>query len=87
MLTIAKVIPALRFIFDGFAWFPDPDLWWSYPGRVLALRGKLAAQPVHPWRLRLERVRGTTGFDRLERIGAQMLMNILEVPQRQRTAG
>jgi hypothetical protein len=46
-----------------------------------------AAQPVDPWRMRLERVRGTTGFDGLERISTQTLMDILEVPQRQRTAG
>jgi hypothetical protein len=46
-----------------------------------------AAQPVDPWRLRLERVRGTIGFDRLERVSTQTLMDILEVPQRQRTAG
>jgi hypothetical protein len=45
------------------------------------------AKPADPWRLRLERVRGTTGFDGLERISTQTLMNILEVPQRQRTAG
>jgi hypothetical protein len=35
----------------------------------------------------LEGVRGTTGFDGLERISTQMLMDILEVPQRKRTAG
>ena len=46
-----------------------------------------AAQHVDPWRLRLERVRGMTGFDGLERISTQTLMDILEVPQRQRTAG
>jgi hypothetical protein len=46
-----------------------------------------AAQPVDPWRLRLERVRGTTGFDGLERISTQTLLDILEVPQRKRTAG
>lgn len=46
-----------------------------------------AAQPIDAWRLRLERVRGTTGFDGLERISTQTLMDILEVPQRQRTAG
>ena len=46
-----------------------------------------AAQPIDPWRLRLERVRGTTGFDGLERISTQTVMDILEVPQRQRTAG
>jgi hypothetical protein len=32
-------------------------------------------------------VRGQTGFDRLERISTQTLMDLLEVPQRQRTAG
>ena len=46
-----------------------------------------ATQPVDPWRLRLERVRGTMGFDGLERISTQTLMDILEVPQRKRTAG
>jgi hypothetical protein len=29
-----------------------------------------------PWRLRLERVRGTTGFDGLERISTQTLLDI-----------
>jgi hypothetical protein len=46
-----------------------------------------AAQPVDPWRLRLERVRGTAGFDGFERISTQTLMDLLEVPQRRRTAG
>jgi hypothetical protein len=46
-----------------------------------------AVQPIDPWRLRLERVRGTTGFDGLERISTQTLLDILEVPQRDRTAG
>jgi hypothetical protein len=44
-------------------------------------------QPIDRWRLRLERARGTTGFDGLERISTQTLMDILEVPQRERTAG
>ena len=46
-----------------------------------------AVQPVDPWRLRLERVRGMAGFDGLERISTQTLMDMLEVPQRSRTAG
>jgi hypothetical protein len=46
-----------------------------------------AAKPVDPWRLRLERVRGTTEFDGMERISTQTLLDILEVPQRKRTAG
>jgi hypothetical protein len=35
----------------------------------------------------VERVRGKTGFDGLERISTQTVMDILEVPQRRRTAG
>jgi hypothetical protein len=46
-----------------------------------------AAQPIDPWRLRLERARGTTGFDGLERISTQTLLDILGVEQRKRTAG
>jgi hypothetical protein len=47
-----------------------------------------AAEPVDPWRLTLERVRGKVDFsDRLERISSQTLLDLLEVPQRQRTAG
>jgi hypothetical protein len=44
-------------------------------------------QPVDPWRLRLERVRGTTGFDGLKRVSSQTLLDLLEVPQRERRAG
>ena len=46
-----------------------------------------AAQPMDPWRLRLERVRGKIDFDGLERISTQTLLDILEIPQRKRTAG
>jgi hypothetical protein len=38
-------------------------------------------------RLRLERARGKVGFDGLERISTQTLLDFLEVPQRERTAG
>ena len=47
-----------------------------------------AAESADPWRLRLERVRGKTDFfDGLERISSQTLLDLLEVPQRSRTAG
>jgi hypothetical protein len=36
--------PNSEFIYDGFAWYLDPDPWWSYPNRVVALRGKLTAK-------------------------------------------
>jgi hypothetical protein len=47
-----------------------------------------AAETVDPWRLKLERVRGKIEyFDGLERISSQTLLDLLEVPQRNRTAG
>jgi hypothetical protein len=47
-----------------------------------------AAETVDPWRLTLARVRGKVDFfDGLERISSQTLLDLLEVPQRNRTAG
>jgi hypothetical protein len=47
-----------------------------------------AAEVTDPWSLRLARVRGKVDFyDRLERISSQTLLDLLEVPQRNRTAG
>jgi hypothetical protein len=47
-----------------------------------------AAEAADPWRLTLQRVRGKVDFyDRLGRISSQTLLDLLEVPQRQRTAG
>ena len=47
-----------------------------------------AAETDDPWRLTLERVRGRVDFyDRLERVSSQTLLDLLEVPQRNRTAG
>ena len=40
-----------------------------------------------PSELSVKRVRGQTSFDGLERVSTQALMDILQVPQRQRTAG
>ena len=46
-----------------------------------------AAEAADPWRLTLERVRGKVDFyDGLERIRSQTLLDLLEVPQRNRTA-
>jgi hypothetical protein len=46
-----------------------------------------AAQPVDPWRLPLERVRGKTGSNGVEHITTQMVLDVLGVEQRKRTAG
>jgi hypothetical protein len=46
-----------------------------------------AKEPGDPWRLPLERVRGKTWDDGIERVSTQALFDILEVPQRRRNAG
>jgi hypothetical protein len=64
--------------------------------RALSFRARLreeaakaaAAEPIDPWRLTLARVRGKIDFhDGLERISTQTLLDLLEVPQSNRTAG
>jgi len=59
---------------------------WSFRGRVEAAKAA-AAENADPWRFTLERVRGKTDFyDGLERVSSQTLLDLLEVPQRNRTA-
>ena len=50
-------------------------------------RTQAVAGAKEPWRLRLERVRGRVDTDCIERISTQALFDILEVPQRSRSAG
>jgi hypothetical protein len=57
---------------------------------MLSFLEKIRQTPQNgdPWRLRLERVHGKIDFfDNLERISSQTLLDLLEVPQRNRTAG
>jgi hypothetical protein len=44
-------------------------------------------QPADPWLAPLQRVRGKIEFDGQERVSSQTVLDVLEVPQRQRTAG
>ena len=59
----------------------------------MSLLGKLRAAtstvetPTDPWLAPLQRVRGKVEFDGLERVSTQTLLDMLEVPQRSRTAG
>ena len=64
--------------------------------RALSFRERLqeeaakaaATESLDPWRLTLARVCGRIDFyDRLERVSSQTLLDLLEVPQRNRTAG
>jgi hypothetical protein len=50
-------------------------------------RDEALALSGDPWSVRLQRVRGKTGYDGVERISTQDLFDILEVPQRARGAG
>ena len=59
----------------------------------MSLLGRLRAaslaveQPADPWLAPLQRVHGKVEFDGLERVSSQTLLDMLEVPQRCRTAG
>jgi hypothetical protein len=59
----------------------------------MSLLGKLriasltVEAPTDPWLSPLQRVRGKVEFDGLERVSSQTLLDMLEVPQRSRTAG
>jgi hypothetical protein len=60
---------------------------WSFRDRVEAAKAA-AAENADPWRFPLERARGKVDFyDGLERVSSQTLLDLLEVPQRNRTAG
>jgi hypothetical protein len=47
----------------------------------------VAIAPVDAWLAPLQRVRGKVEFDGMERVSSQTLLDMLEVPQRSRTAG
>jgi hypothetical protein len=59
----------------------------SWLGKLEKAKAEIAKPNVDPWRLRLERVRGKIDFDGIERVTTQMLLDVLEVPQRKRRAG
>ena len=61
----------------------------TFKERMREEAAKLAAEEAaDPWRLTLERVGGKVDFyDCLERISSQMLLDLLEVPRRNRTPG
>ena len=59
----------------------------SFVEKLKAAKTDALALSAHPWRLPLERVRGKVEFDGHERVSSQTLLDLLEVPQRSRTAG
>ena len=59
----------------------------SWLGKLKQAQAELAARDTDPWWLPLERLRGKVGDDGIERITTQILLDILEIPQRSRGAG
>jgi hypothetical protein len=59
----------------------------SWLGKLQKAKAEIAKPNVDPWRLPLERVRGKIDYDGIERVTTQMLLDVLEVPQRRRRAG
>ena len=58
----------------------------SLLGKLKSARAELE-MPEDPWLAPLQRVRGRVEFDGLERVSSQMILDLLQVPQRSRTAG
>jgi hypothetical protein len=59
----------------------------SFMEKLRLAQAEISARDPDAWRLPLERVRGKIDFDGLERVSSQTLLDLLEVPQRNRTAG
>lgn len=59
----------------------------SFLAKLKAARLEAEAPPIDPWLPPLQRIRGKVEFDGLERVSTQTLLDLLQVPQRQRTAG
>ncbi len=59
----------------------------SLLGKLKEATAELVESPADPWLAPLQRVRGKLEFDGQERVSSQTLLDMLEVPQRSRTAG
>jgi hypothetical protein len=59
----------------------------SFLEKLKAAKAEVAAVAADPWLAPLQRVRGKLGYDGLERVSSQTLLDILGVPQRSRTPG
>jgi hypothetical protein len=59
----------------------------SFLEKLKIANAEIHAHPADPWLAPLQRVRGKVEYDGLERVTSQRLLDMLEVPQRSRTAG
>ena len=58
----------------------------SLLGKLQEARAELEVS-ADPWLAPLQRVRGKVDFDGQERVSSQTVLDVLQVPQRSRTAG
>jgi hypothetical protein len=59
----------------------------SWLDRLEKARAETVARNADPWRLPLGRLRGQVGDDGIERVTTQVVLDVLEIPQRARRAG
>jgi hypothetical protein len=59
----------------------------SWLGQLRNAQSEVAAKRDDPWRMHLAGVRGKVDYDGLERVCSQQLLDLLDVPQRNRGAG
>jgi hypothetical protein len=59
----------------------------SFLKKLEAAKAEALAHTADPWLAPLQRVRGKVAFDGMERVSSQTVLDMLEVPQRSRTAG
>lgn len=59
----------------------------SFLGKLAAAKTEALARDADAWRLPLERLHGLIGDDGIERLTTQAVLDVLEIPQRNRRAG
>jgi len=59
----------------------------SWLSKLQAASTEAGARDADPWRLPLERLHGQIGDDGIERLTTQAVLDVLEIPQRNRRAG
>src|SRR3984893_17659956 len=59
----------------------------SFLGRLQSAAAEAVAHNADPWRPPLQRLHGQIGDDGIERVTTQAVLDVLQIPQRNRRAG
>jgi len=71
-------------------WLPDAEAsgqMSSFLQKLQQASAEAVARDADPWRLPLERLQGQIDDDGIERVTTQAVLDVLEIPQRNRRAG